>query len=180
MLSLETTRQEEGNASPPASERSDRRDFIGALLLLSVSAAFAFAALRIPFRNPGSWEWYTSPGIFALAMAICLGACSLVVGYRGLCGWLKKRDTQESLNWKEEIHRWGMGRFLASVAIVLVYLLLLGRVNFFVASVGLILVFGTVFRGGKFFEGLRPAIIAAFVVVIFSYVIMKVFGIVFP
>jgi hypothetical protein len=180
MLPRETTRQEEGTASPPDSERSDRRDFLGALLLLSVSVAFALAALRIPFRNPGSWEWYTSPGIFALAMAICLGACSLVVGYRGLRGWQKKRDTQAPLNWKEEFRRWGMGRFLAAVAIVLVYLLLLGRVNFFLASVGLILVFGTVFREGRLLEGLRPAIIAALVVVIFSYVIMRVFGIIFP
>jgi hypothetical protein len=46
--------------------------------------------------------------------------------------------------------------------------------------VGLILIFGTVFREGKFLDGLRPAIIAALVVVIFSYTIMKVFGIVFP
>ena len=83
----------------------------------------------------------------------------------------------------EAVYAWkakASDRFLASVAIVLVYLLLLGRVNFFLASVGLILVFGTVFRGGRFLDGLRPAIIAAFVVVIFSYVIMKVFGIVFP
>jgi len=180
MLSKETPQQEEGNPSPPDSERSDRRDSIGALLLICVSVAFAFAALRMPFQNPGSWEWYTSPGIFALAMAICLGSCSLVIGYRGLRGWLKNWDTNATLNWNEELRRWGMGRFLASVGIVLVYLLLLGRVPFLVASVALILVFGTVFRGGRFLEGLRPAAIAAFVVVIFSYVIMKVFGIVFP
>jgi hypothetical protein len=73
-----------------------------------------------------------------------------------------------------------MGRFLASVAIILGYLLLLGRVPFLLASVGLILLFGTVFREGRFLEGLRPALIASLVVVIFSYTIMKVFGIIFP
>jgi hypothetical protein len=73
-----------------------------------------------------------------------------------------------------------MGRFLAAVAIILGYLILLGRVPFLLASVGLILIFGTVFREGKFLDGLRPAVIAALVVVIFSYTIMKVFGIVFP
>jgi hypothetical protein len=73
-----------------------------------------------------------------------------------------------------------MGRFLASVGIILSYLLLLGRVHFLLASVGLILVFGTVFREGRFLDGLRPAIIAALVVVGFSYTIMKIFGIIFP
>lgn len=179
MLSAGKNQQEEGYPPSPETERSPGRDFLGALLLLIVSAAFAIASLQIPFQNP-EWKWYTSPGIFALTMAVCLGGCSLVVGYRGLRGWLKKRPTNESGSWREGLRSWGMGRFLAAVAIILGYLILLGRVPFLLASVGLILIFGTVFREGKFLDGLRPAIIAALVVVIFSYTIMKVFGIIFP
>jgi len=179
MLSEEKNQQEEGITLSPETEKSHGRDFLGALLLLIVSAVFAIASLQIPFQNP-EWKWYTSPGIFALTIAICLGGCSLAVGYRGLRGWRRKRHPNRPMSWREGLRSWGMGRFLASVAIVLVYLLLLGRVPFMLASVGLILVFGTVFREGRFLDGLRPASIAALVVVIFSYTIMKVFGIVFP
>jgi hypothetical protein len=179
MLSTEKTQPEEGLAPPPETERSHGRDFIGAILLLTVSVFFAVAALQIPFQNP-EWKWYTSPGIFALSMAICLGGCSLAVGYRGLRGWLRRRHTSRPASWREGLRVWGMGRFLASVAIVVVYLLLLGRVPFMLASVGLILVFGTAFREGRFLDGLRPAVIAAVIVVGFSYTIMKIFGIVFP
>jgi hypothetical protein len=64
--------------------------------------------------------------------------------------------------------------------VILVYLLLLGRVPFLLASSGLILVFGTVFREDSYLRGLRPSIIAALIVVGFSMLIMKIFGIVLP
>jgi hypothetical protein len=180
MNSSENHHPEEGELPPPPeSAQPDLRDFLGGLLLLILSVAFTIAALRIPFHN-ASWEWYTSPGIFALAMAICLGLCSLVVGVRGLRGWLRKRPAAEPNDWREGLRRWGMGRFLAALAIILVYLLLLGRVPFLLASVGLILVLGTTFREGPFLSALRPAIIAAVIIVLFSYVFMKVFGIVYP
>ncbi len=176
MQYIEKDRTEEGVAPPPETERSHGRDFVGAILLLIVSLFFILAALQIPFQN-AEWKWYTSPGIFALAMAICLGGCSLAIGYRGLRGWLKEEHT---VSWREGLRAWGMGRFLAAVAIVLVYLLLLGRVPFILASVGLILVFGTAFREGRFLDGLRPAAIASLIIVGFSYLVMNVFGIVFP
>jgi len=179
MLSVEKNQQEEGITPPPETERSHGRDFLGALLLLIVSAVFAIASLQIPFQNP-EWKWYTSPGIFALSMAVCLGGCSLVVGYRGLRGWLRKRHKNRPLSWREGLRSWGMGRFLVSVGIILIYLLLLGRVHFLLASVGLILIFGTVFREERPLDGLRPSVIAALIVVGFSYLIMKVFGIIFP
>jgi hypothetical protein len=179
MLSAERSQQEEGTAPPPETERSDGRNFLGALLLFILSLAFAIASLQIPFKSQ-SWEWYTSPGIFALAMAICLGGCSLVVGYRGLRGWLRSRPMAGPVRWREGLRSWGMGRFLASAAIILGYLVLLGRVSFLLLSVALILVFGTAFREGRFLDALRPAIIAALVVVGFSYVIMNIFGVVFP
>jgi hypothetical protein len=172
------TDQEEG-LPPPPDVRSDLRDLLGALLLLAVSAGFAVASLRIPFTGQ-SWVWYTSPGIFALAMALCLGGCSLVVGCRGLRRWRTARRTVPPLHWGEELRTWGMGRFLVAVGIIGVYLLLLGRVPFLLASSALILVFGTVFREGNFLGGLRPSLIAAAIVVGFSMLIMKVFGIVFP
>ena len=179
MISPEKTRQEEGTAPPPETQRADGRDFLGGLLLFIVSLAFAIASLQIPFKSQ-SWEWYTSPGIFALAMAICLGGCSLVVGIRGLRGWLRTRDLAGPVRWRERMRAWGMGRFLASAAIIFVYILLLGRLPFLLLSVLLILILGTAFREGRFLHALRPAIIAALVVVGFSYVIMNIFGIVFP
>jgi hypothetical protein len=179
MLSPEKNQLEEGATPPPDASRSHGRDFLGAILLLTVCGCFAAVALQIPFQN-AEWKWYTSPGIFALAMATCLGGCSLAIGWRGLRGWLRERHTRRTIPWREGLRSWGMGRFLASVGIILSYLLLLGRVHFLLASVGLILVFGTVFREGRFLDGLRPAIIAALVVVGFSYTIMKIFGIIFP
>jgi hypothetical protein len=72
-----------------------------------------------------------------------------------------------------------MGRFLAADGTTGV-LILLGRVPFLLASAGLILVFGTAFRKVNPFGGLRPAIIAAGIIVVFSYAIMTIFGVVFP
>jgi len=79
----------------------------------------------------------------------------------------------------ERLRRWGMGRFLAAAAIILVYILLLGKVPFLVASVCLILILGTVFRERTFLDALRPSIIAALVVVVVALAISKVFGIMF-
>jgi hypothetical protein len=73
-----------------------------------------------------------------------------------------------------------MKRFLTAVAIILVYIFLLGKVPFLVASVGLILTLGIGFREGRFLDALRPSVIAAIVVVAIALVISKVFGISFP
>jgi hypothetical protein len=73
-----------------------------------------------------------------------------------------------------------MSRFLAAVAIILVYIFLLGKLPFLVASVGLILTLGMVFREGRFLDALRPSIIAVLVVVGIALVISRVFGISFP
>ncbi len=170
--------QEEGAAPPPA-PRSDLRDFLGGLLLSAVSAIFAVASLRMPFKSE-SWEWYTSPSIFALAMAVCLGTCGLTIGCRGLRRWQAQRGQGGPFSWRQGLRDWGMGRFLAAVGLIGVYLVLLGRVPFLLASAGLILVFGTVFREGDFIGGVRPSIIAAAIIVAFSYSIMTIFGVVFP
>jgi len=179
MDSAEYKPQEEGQAPPPRDAGGDFKDFLGALVLIAVSAAFALAALRIPFQT-SNWVWYTSPGIFALVMAICLGGCSLFVAWRGISGWLKKRHGAQPLDWAERLRLWGMGRFLLSAAIILLYILLLGKVPFLAASVGLILTLGTLFREGRFWGALRPAMIASAVVVLLTYAITKIFGILFP
>jgi hypothetical protein len=146
---------------------------------MAVSVAFGVASLRMPFKSE-SWEWYTSPGIFALAMAVCLGGCSLAVGCRGLSGFLADRGRGAPPDWRRGLRAWGMGRFLAAVGVVGVYLVLLGRVPFLLASAGLILAFGTLFRDGDFVGGVRPALIAAGIISLFSYGIMTIFGVVFP
>jgi hypothetical protein len=73
-----------------------------------------------------------------------------------------------------------MGRFLAAVGVIGIYLVLLGRVPFLLASAGLILIFGTLFREGDVRAGLRPSLIAAAIIAAFSYTIMTIFGVVFP
>ncbi len=179
MGSAEKKSLEEGQAPPPEIPQAHLRDFLGALLFFFASLAFVVAALQIPFHF-SYWVWYTSPGIYALIIAICLGGCSVTVGYRGIRGWLKTRRTVEPIHWRERFRAWRMGRFLASVAIILVFLVLLGRVPFLVLSVALILVFGTAFREGRFRDGLPAAITAALVVVVFLFMITKIFGIMFP
>jgi hypothetical protein len=166
-------------ALPPAPQRSDLKDLLGALLLLTVSVTFAVASSRMPFTSQ-SWEWYTAPGIFALSMAVCLGLCSLAVAVRGLRGWLKRREARPEAGWHAALRDWGIGRFLGSVAVIIGYLFLLGKIPFLLASAALIVVFGAGFRGRDFRTGLRPSLIAAIIIAAFSYVIMKVFGILFP
>ncbi len=170
--------QEEGSAPPPDS-RAGLRDLLGALLLLTMSGIFIVASFMTPFTGL-QWVWYSSPTIFALTMALCLGGCSLVVARRGLAQWRASRATAPPLRWREELRAWGMPRFLIAAALILVYLVLLGRIPFLIASCGLIIVFGTAFREDSWIKGLRPSIIAAVCVVGFSMLIMKVFGIVFP
>lgn len=170
---------QEERASPPPAPRADLRDLLGGLLLTAVSIVFAVASLRMPFKNE-SWEWYTSPGIFALAMAICLGVCGLAIGCRGLCGLRAQQGQSCRFDWRQGLREWGMGRFLAAVGVIGIYLILLGRVPFLLASAGLILVFGTLFREGDYVGGLRPSVIAAAIIAAFSYSIMTIFGVVFP
>ncbi len=170
---------EEGQSPPPEDPAVHFKDFLGAILLFAVSVAFAIAALRIPFQTP-NWVWYTSPGIFALAMAICLGACSLYVACREIRRWSRTRPEGQSLRWGERLRQWGMGRFLVASAIILAYIFVLGRVPFLVASVALVLTLGTVFREGRFVDALRPSVVAAVVVVVVAVIISRVFGIMFP
>ncbi len=170
---------EEGQVPPPEDPAVHFKDFLGAMLLIAVSVVFGIAALRIPFQTP-NWVWYTSPGIFALVMAICLGACSLYVAYREFRRWSRSRHEGESLHWGERLRQWGMGRFLAATAIILAYILILGKVHFLAASVALVLTLGTVFREGRFVDALRPSVVAVIVVVIVAVIISKVFGIMFP
>ena len=178
MDSVEYRPLEEGKP-PPKDAGADLKDFLGALLLITISVVFAIAALRIPFQT-SYWVWYTSPSIFTLAMVACLGGCSLFVAWRAIRGWLRKRHEAQPIAWRERARLWGMGRFLASMAILLVYILLLGKVPFLAASVGLILTLGTVFREGRFWDALRSAMIASAVIVVLAYAIKNIFGTLFP
>ncbi len=179
MEAAENGKMEEGQAPPPEDPGRSLNEFFGALLLLLVSIGFAIASLRIPFQT-ANWVWYTSPGIFALVMAAFLGGCSLFVARRELRRWRKIRPQSGSISWGERLRSWGIKRFLAAVAIILVYIFLLGKLPFLVLSAGLILVLGTVFREGRFLDALRPSVLAALVVVAIAFAISRVFGISFP
>jgi len=170
---------EEGQAPPPEDPGRNLKDFFGALALLTLSIAFAIASLRIPFQT-SNWVWYTSPGIFALAMAIFLGGCSVFVACREIRRWRRSRHQAKSIPWGEGLRLWGINRFLPAAAIILVYIFLLGKLPFLVDSVSLILILGIVFREGRFPDALRSSVIASLVVVVITLVIAKVFGISFP
>ncbi len=159
--------------------RRPRRDFFGALVFAAIAAAFVVQALRMPFRDP-SWEWYTSPNVFPLAMALCLGGASLYVAVRGLLGWRANRAAIPPIRWMQGAREWGMPRFLAGVAAIAVLVALLGRVDFYVLSGASVIVFGVAFRTDPLRKAMKSAGIAAAFVVAFLYAIGKVFGIVFP
>ena len=179
MDSTENGVLEEGQSPPPEDPGRNLKEFFGALALLTLSIAFAVASLRIPFQT-SNWVWYTSPGIFALVMAILLGGSSVFVAGREIRRWQRTRHRAKSIPWGERLRLWGITRFLAAAAIILVYIFLLGKLPFLVDSVCLILTLGIVFREGRFRDALRSSVIASLVVVVITLVIAKVFGISFP
>ncbi|WP_319237705.1 tripartite tricarboxylate transporter TctB family protein [uncultured Propionivibrio sp.] len=164
---------------PDETTRRPRREVIGALLLMSVAAAFIFQALRMPFKDP-AWEWYTAPNIFPLAMAVCLGLCAVFVAVRGIFEWRANPAAVEPLNIADSARRWGMGRFLGGVAMIGVLIFLLGKLSFYVLAPGSILVFGLVFRSDPWPKAIRASVIAAIFIVVFLHLISRIFGIVFP
>jgi uncharacterized membrane protein YbhN (UPF0104 family) len=170
---------EEGLAPPPDLAKVGLRDFLGALLLIGLSLAFGVGALQMPYRT-AMWVWYTSPGIFALAMAVALGLLSLAIACRGLRVWWKERRIDGGIAWRAELRQWGMGRFLTAVAMILAYLLVLGRVPFLLASVGLIMAMAVAFRDGRVIDAVRPAAIASLIIVMLLVLITKIFGTPFP
>jgi hypothetical protein len=182
-MSIETEQAEEESVLLPpdagGGERRARREFFGALFLMAISAAFIVQALRMPFTDP-SWEWYTSPNIFPLSMAVCLAASTLFVACRGLIGWLANKEAIGSLRWVEGGREWGMGRFLAGATLIAVLIFLLGKINFYVLAPATIMVFGVVFRSDPLAKALKSSLTASAFILAFLYIISKIFGIVFP
>jgi len=173
---------EESILLPPdggGGKRRPRRDFFGALFLLAISAAFIVKSLRMPFKDH-SWEWFAAPNIFPLSMAICLGASALFVAVRGFVGWQAEKEAIGSIRWVEGTREWGMGRFLAGAAMIVVVIYLLGKVNFYFLAPGTIMVFGVLFRNQPLARAFRSSLIASVFIVAFLFTISKVFGIVFP
>ncbi len=159
--------------------RRPRRDVFGAVFLLAVSGAFTVQALRMPFKDP-SWEWYTAPNIFPLAMAVCLAGGALFVAIRGVIGWHANRETIEPIRLAESARAWGMGRFLAGAAMIGVLIFMLGKVNFYWVAPGSIMVFGLVFRSDPPAKAFKSSAIAAVFIAAFLFAISTIFGIVFP
>lgn len=182
-MSIEEQQAEEDNVLLPpdagGGERRPRREFFGALFLLAISAAFIVQALRMPFTDP-SWQWYTAPNIFPLSMAVLLGASALFVAIRGFIGWRANQASIAPIRWVEGARAWGMGRFVAGAALIVVLIFLLGKINFYLLAPGAIMVFGLVFRSDPLAKALKSALIAAAFIVAFLYLISAVFGIVFP
>ncbi|MCE5263153.1 MAG: hypothetical protein LLG97_06425 [Deltaproteobacteria bacterium] len=182
-MSTKTAQAEEGSIPLPpdagGGKRRPRREFFGALFLMAISAAFIVEALRMPFKDP-SWEWYTSPNIFPLSMAVCLGTCALFVACRGLIGWLANKEAIGPLRLVEGGREWGMGRFLAGATMIAVLIFLLGKINFYILAPSTIMVFGVVFRSHPLAKALKSSLIASAFILAFLYIISRIFGIVFP
>ena len=173
--------EKEPNLLPPdqGGERRPRRDFFGALLLLALSSAFVAEAFRRPFTG-GAWEWYTSPSIFPLGTSVCLGVCSLILAVRGFAGWRADKEAIGPIRWAAGLREWGMGRFLAGAAMIVIFLFLLGKVNFYLLAALTITSFGTIFRSGSLSKALQASAVASTVILVFLYIISRIFGIVFP
>ena len=183
-MTNETDKAEDGDvvASPVyggEKQRRPRRDFLGALVLIAIAAVFAVQALRMPFKDP-SWEWYTAPNIFPLAMAICLGAAALFVAIRGFAGWRANRKSIGTMRWAESAREWGLARFVAGAALIAALIWLLGKIDFYLLAPGSIVVFGLAFRSDPLAKAFKSSVIAAVFVATLLFVISKVFGIVFP
>lgn len=184
-MSIENEKEEEATPFLPPElteeevARKPRREVVGALGLLAVSILFGAESFKTPFKDT-LWEVYTAPTIFPLVMAILLGATSVALLVRGIREWIARKDSLEPLRIVESMKRWGMGRFLAGAALIVVFLVLLGTVNFYVLSVAMIMVFGVAFRYGTAAKAIKASAITSVVIVAFLYIISKVFGIVFP
>lgn len=182
-MTQETVRAEEDSIPLPpdggGEKRRPRRDFFGALFLMAISALFIAQALRMPFKDP-SWEWYTAPNIFPLAMAVCLAVSALCVAIRGLVGWRQGKASIGPIRWVESAREWGLGRFLAGAVMVALAVSLLGKVNYYLWAFGTIMALGLIFRSHTLARAFRSALIAAVFIVVFLYIISKIFGIVFP
>lgn len=184
-MSNEIMKEEEATPSLPPEltdeviARKPRREVIGALGLLAVAIVFGVESFKTPFKDT-LWEFYTSPTIFPLFMAILLGATSIAVLARGIKEWHDQKDSLKPIHLIEDMKRWGMGRFLGGAGIIAAFLFFLGKVNFYLLSVIMINIFGMIFRLGTLKKALKSSLITSAVVAIFLFIISRVFGIVFP
>ena len=173
---------EEAIPLPPdggGEKKQPRRDFFGALFLLAIALAFIAQGLRMPFKDP-SWEWYTAPNLFPLAMASCLGLAAVWVAVRGFVRWRANPDAVGPLRLGESAREWGLARFCAGAVMIALLIFLLGKVNFYLLAPAAIIVFGVAFRSDPLAKAAKSGVYAALFIVVFLYVISSIFGIVFP
>ncbi len=179
-VSVPNVPEEQGSApAPPALAAGSLRDWLGGALMTVVAVAFGIGSAQTPFTSP-FWVWYTSPTIFALGMAICLGACGIGILVRGWRVWRRHRDTLPNGWTRGALRAWGLGRFLRGVGIIAVYLALLGRVPFLLAAALLILTVGITFRDGPLAPVLRAAGISAVVIMAILAAFSRIFGVLLP
>jgi hypothetical protein len=104
----------------------------------------------------------------------------LIVAVRGFVGWRADKEAIGPIRWAAGLRQWGMGRFLAGAAMIVAFLFLLGKVNFHLLAALTIMSFGTIFRSGSMANALKVSAIASAVILVFLYIISRIFGIVFP
>jgi len=177
---LSNVPEEQGSApAPPVLAAAGLRDWLGGALMTAVAVAFAIASTQTPFTSQ-FWVWYTSPTIFALGMAICLGACGIGILARGWRVWRRHRGSLPEGWSREALRAWGLDRFVRGAGFIVVYLVLLGRLPFLLAAALLILTVGLTFRDGPVLPVLRAAGISAVVVVVILAAFSRIFGILLP
>jgi hypothetical protein len=159
--------------------RSGLADLLGGLSIAAVSLGFAAASLRIPFSSP-LWRWYTSPGVYPAAIAAATMAMALVVAVRGWKRWQAGRQAMAWAGFSGETARWGLHRLAWFLVIVAGFLLMLGRVPFWV-STSTFIIATILTTSGNAVGSLRPALVGVAVVyVIFVLIFQRLFGIGLP
>jgi len=173
---------EEGQILPPEGESSEidpRKEIVGSILLIIVGLIFVIKAFEVPF-NSNLWVAYSSPTIFPLIMALFLVITSSSVLIRSIKRWSAQKAILPEIKIVQSMKEWGAKNFLIGTGIIILYLLLLGKVNFFLLSAAEVLAFGIIFRQGKISEALKLSGITAIIIIAILYIIGLVFGIVFP
>jgi hypothetical protein len=105
---------------------------------------------------------------------------ALVVAFRGLRQWSAGKNSMPWDGLAAESARWGLPRLAWFMVLVIGFLLMLGRVPFWIATSGFIL--ATIFStSGNIAGSLRPGLVGAAVVyVIFVLIFQRLFGIALP
>lgn len=169
----------------------EKKDMMSGTALLLTGGAFLAASLALPWKDTG-YHWFGAPGLVPGILALLLALCGvrLMVRSRSDKEFYEKLasiedicvfdDEPEEAKKEAPLPSW-MGlegpRAILVVVLCLVYILLLGRIPYMVATGGFITLFIVIFRGAGL---LRSLIIGAVASVSIWFVFYKIFAVFLP